>query len=547
MSNRIPGAIATVIPAAGLITGGFGVRKPVILGVGDIKVLVEDAKLVRGATAGGKDVLAETLYNVNSIVRVGNSPGSTDWDQTTHWVASVSDNSLSWESGSDIPGSSTISQYGVVLTGDSSALYNTFIPTNTGAWSTTNNYYVGGTVTITNPDSSNYGSAQTVTSYTGSTRQFVAGAFTYPINANDTILVSLEPDEPEANQEYYVTYYKKLDNFDLTEYTAEADIKAAHGDIELSNSTDTTTAPNKLTIGSLLALRNGAQSVIVGQLDYTSWGDRYSPTESEFNASLNTTLEALKNQLDYKFYVVPMSTNQSSINNVWNHCKIMSAPENKGERTCIVGMVRGTTVTTFKAAGTGYLSSRMILIAPSEARFTDLTEVALGGDILAAAFAGKRCFPTRISQTITGESLTGVTVETYYTPTQQRDLLGKGLAVLISTVGIPTILHDKSTNVSTADTEENAVVEIADYLKRQTRDTLWNIHKGLPIDNLLLGSMSATMARIFETEINSQNIVEYKDVVVRQSTAEPRLVQVNAKVKPAYPLTWIDIVMSFYV
>ena len=546
-SSRIPGAIATVVPAAGLITGGFGVRKPVILGVGDIKVLVEDEKITRGTIAGGKDVLQNTLYDTNSITRVGNSPGSSDWTQTTHWVASLADNSISWESGSDIPGSSTINQYGIVLTGDTSAPYNTIIPTNTGVWSTTNNYFVGGALTITNPDSSNYGTSKTITAYTGSTRQFVIQDFTYAINPNDTILVSLEPDEPEANQEYYVTYYKKLDSFDLTEYTAESDIKEAHGDIELSNSTDTTTAPNKLTIGALLALRNGAQSVIVGQLNYTSWGDRYNPTESEFNASLNMVLESLKEQIDYKSYVVPMATWTSSINNVWNHCKIMSAPENKGERTCIAGLVRGTTIAQFKSSGSGYLSSRMILIAPSEARFTDLVEVQMGGDVLAASYAGKRCFPTRISQTITGENLSGVTVETFYTPSQQRDLLGKGLAVLLPIAGIPTILHDKSTNVSTADTEENAVVEIADYLKRQTRETLWNIHKGLPIDALLLGSMTATMSRIFEVEINNQNIVEYKDVTAVQDASEPRLVRVNAKVKPAYPLVWIDITMSFYV
>lgn len=547
MSNRIPGAISTIIPSAGLITGGFGTRKSVILGVGDVKVLIGDEKVTRGSTAGGKDTLLYDIYDSSSIVRIGNSPGSSDWTQTTHWVVDMANNAISWESGADVPGSQTLTQYGTVETGDASAPYNTFTVTNTGAWSATNNYYVGGAVTITNPDSSNYGLSQTITSYTAATRTFVTGNWAGSITASDTVLVSLEPDEPASADEYYVSYYKTLDNFTLTEYTAEADIKAVHGDIEMSNSTDTTTAPNKLVIGALLALRNGAQSVLVGQLDNTDWGDKYSPTSSEFNASLNTILEDLKELIDYKFYVIPMTTTTSSINLVWNHCKQLSAPENKGERTCIAGMPRATTVSSFKAQAQAYNSSRMILLAPGECRFTDLSDVEMDGAIAAAAYAGKRCFPVRVSQTITGETLSNITIETIYTPSQQRDLLGAGIAVLLSKAGIVTILHDKSTQVATADSEENAVVELADYLKRQTRDTLWTIHKGAPIDATLPGAMAATMASIFEREITQTNLVEYKDISVQQDTAEPRLVKVNAKVKPVYPLTWIDITMQFYV
>lgn len=547
MSNRVPGAISNIIPAAGLITGGVSTRKPVILGFGDIKVLVENEKIIRGSIVGGKDVLSSTIYDSSSVVKVGNSPGASNWNQTSHWVVDIANNALSWESGMDIPGSSTISVYGTIQSGDTSAPYNTFTTTDTGSWSVANSYYVGGSVVVTNPDSSNYGLSQTIIGYTASTRTFVTGSWTYSINANDTVLITLEPDEPLAGDDYYVTYYKKLNNFTLTEYSAEADIKSAHGDITLSNSTDTTTAPNRLTIGALGALRNGAQSVIVGQLDYTNWGDKYSPTEGEFNVSLNILLESLREQLDYKYYVVPMTTRTSAINYVWNHCKILSAPENKGERTCISGVPTNTPVATIKASAIGYGSTRMIFVAPGKIRFDDIPTVPLDGDIAAAAYAGKRCFPTRVSQTITGETLAGITVDTLYTPSQQRELLGAGVAIILSKAGINTILHDKSTNTSTADSEENAIVELADYLKRQTRDTLWNIFKGAPIDKTLPGAMAATLASIFEREINNTNIVEYKDISVQQDAAEPRLVKVNAKIKPVYPLTWIDISMSFYV
>lgn len=545
MSNRIPGAISTVVSAAGLITAGNGVRKPVILGVGDVKALVTDEKVIRGTTAGGKDVLASTLFG-STVVRVGNSPGSSDWALTTNFIVDAGTNSIDWSPGADIPGSTPIVQYGIVS--DSSSLTTFFTVTNTGAWSAVDNYYVGATATITNPDSSNYGLSETVTVYTAATRAFTVGAgFPNPILVNDTILITLQPDEPASGQEYYVTYYKALDNFTLTEYTSESDIKAAHGDITLSNSTDTTTAPNKLTIGAFLSLRNGSESVIVGQLDNTSWGDKYNPTESEFNASLNVQLNELKNQIDFKLYVIPMTNFSTSISYVWNHCKLMSAPENKGERTCIAGLARGTSVATFSSTAQAYASTRLILVAPSELRFSDLITVPLAGDVAAAALSGLRVNTTRVSQAMTGQALTGISVETIYAPSQTRDLLGSGLLVLQSKAGVVSIVHDKSTNTSTPDTEENAIVELADYLKRITRETLYNVYKGAPITKLLPSAMGTTLAKLFEKEITNVNVVEYKDISIKQDTSDPRLVLVNAKVKPVYSLTFIDITLQFYV
>jgi hypothetical protein len=563
MSSRIPGAIANVVSAAGLITGGNGVRKPVILGVGDIKVLVTDEKVNRGTTAGTKDVLASTLYDSSSIVKIGNSPGSTDWTPTSQYVADTATNAVDWSPGPDIGGTTPITVYGTIVAAVPSDSTTTHIVVNNSAalFNTTTNYYAGASVVVTNPDSSNYGQSQTITaSVINNTTnlKFTLGVeFTQSLLVGATVLVTLTPDEPGSGQEYYITYYKKLNNFTLTEYTSEADIKKAFGDISLSSGSSN---PNKLTIGALLALRNGAQSVIVGQLDYSSWGSKLSPTESEYNASLNTQLEALKQWTNFKYYVVPMidfvgptastswpTNGQSCITSVWNHCKLLSAPENKGERTCIAGWSRGTTQPTFVALGPAYASSRLILVAPAETRFSDLSSVALNGSIAAAAYAGMRCFPARVSTTITGQALTGVSIETVYTPSQIRDLLGAGIAVLQSTAGVVNIVHDKTTNTATADTEEVSVIEVADYLKRQTRETLFNIYKGAPIDAVLPSAMGGTMAKIFEKEITNINIVSYKDISVVQDTSEPRLMVVNAKVKPIYPLVWIDITMSFYV
>jgi hypothetical protein len=549
MSNRIPGAIATVVSAAGLITAGNGVRKPVILGVGDVKALVTDEKVIRGNTPGTKDVLSNDLFDVNSVVKVGNSPGSTDWALTTQYVVDDANNAIDWSPGPDIAGTTPITVYGTIVAAVPSDSTASHIVVNNsgGQFNTLTNFYVGATVTVTNPDSSNYGLSETVTASVidnTTNLKFTLGvAFANPLLVGATILLTLQPDEPAAGQEYYVTYYKILNNFTLTEYTSESDIKANHGDILMSDGITT----NKLTIGAFLSLRNGSPSVIVGQLDNTTWTNKYTPLESEFNVSLNLQLTSLKNMVDFKLYVIPMTNFSSSINYVWNHCKLLSAPENKGERTCIAGLARGTTIPTFTSTASAYGSTRLILIAPSEIRFSDLTAVPLAGDVAAAAFSGLRVNTPRVSQAMTGQALTGISVETTYAPSQERDLLGAGLAVLVSKAGVVSILHDKSTDVSTPDTEENAIVEVADYLKRITRETLYTVYKGAPITKLLPSAMGTTLAKLFEKEITNVNVVEYKEISIQQDTNDPRLILVNAKVKPIYSLTFIDITLQFYI
>ena len=557
MSSRLPGSLAQISTNPLLTAGITSVRKPVVFGVGDTKVLIENERVIRSTTAGGADTLTNTIYGATdadklaSIVRVGNSPNSADYTKTSNYV--ITDGTVEWSPGNDV---------------------------------------------------------------------------TYPSSGYD---------EPAAGQEYYITYYKSIANFAITEYTSEGDIKSAHGNVifakysqyttvtAVSTGAPTTTfnwgvtgdsidAPvtdwsvtfysgpntgvtrtvstysngqfvtsisfpnsisvgdvvlishaspkvNMLTSGALLALRNGSQSVLVGQFTNTSWSDKIVPTSSQYSTALAAHLETLKSNVEFPYYLVPMlpdntttfaansDAQTSAINPTWDHCKLMSAPENKGERACIAGFLAATTADSFKSYGATYFSQRMVIIAPGDLGFSDVSTRTLNGSIGAAAWAGRWCSRTDY-RSMLRESLTGVIVKAnFYNAVQQRDLTAKGISFLSSDAGIVRVIASKTTDTSTADTEDVAVVAIADHVKKTVREDLDATFIGQPISQRLVGAIGGKMSSIFERLIIDQVIETYRadSITVRQSLTEPRLIEVTASIKPLYSLWWLDISMSFFV
>lgn len=628
-SNRLPGAISEVFVNQTLSAGTVATRKAIVLGVGDVKTLVLNEKHTRGSIAGGKDTITNTLYDSSAIVMVGNSPNSSNWTRTTHWIVDTINNSLSWESGADIPGNSTITQYGSVATGDSSSVFTVATPSN---WSAVSGYYVGGSITITNPDSSNYGVTKTISAYNGAGQFTVNPAFANNILVGATILMAIEPDEPAAGSDYYITYYKKLENTEITEYSSEGSVKVAYGDSVMSTSkqyapitavvssaifswgnTDTITSPqsnwtirftsgantglsrtvstysggqftvsvafpytitvgdvflienaitpvvNTLTEGALIALRNGASSVTVAPLANTSWGNKIAPTAAEYKTSLDTHLETLKGYNEVPYFMVPMLpdnattfTTNANVNTyvavpVWDHCKLMSTPENKGERTMIIGYLSGTAKTSFKSIAPTFFSTRAIVMAPGDIGTTSVAGHTVNGSLLAAAWTGRYCSKTDF-RSMLGESLSGITIEaSFYNTFDQRELRGTGNTFAIDSNGIVRVVASITTDTTSADTEDPAVVSIADYVKKSTREELGNTFINSPTNDRTMTAIKGKVNTIFSRMISEGVIETFKDVSVKQNLGEPRLIEVTGSVKPLYSIWYIDAGFSFYV
>ena len=545
MSDRLPGGITDVSVNPLLSAGTTSTRKPIILGVGDVKVLISNERIIRSTTVS--DSTTNTVYGSSStyqqanIIKIGNTKNSADYNKTTDYTINGSGD-IDWTAAATEPTSGseyfvtyykTISNFSITqYTAESSikaAHGDTYFsatkqfatatavasgaPTTTFSWGNSETIDTPTDWTIKFTSGLNTGLTRDVSTY--STGEFtVSPAFPNSITVDDIFLV--ENDSPTVNM---------------------------------------------LTAGSILALRNGAQSTMVAQLDNTAFTNTLAPSGSEYSTSLNTHLETLKSDIDLPYFLVPMlphnsvtfannaSAQTNAINPVWNHCKLMSAPENKGERSCIAGFLAGTALADFKAFGPAYFSTRFVAIAPGDLEFNDAAGQTLNGSIGAAAWAGKYCSKVDFTSLL-NEVLVGITIATnFYNPIQQRELTGKGIAFLISDAGITKVVASKTTDVTSADTEDPAVVSIADYLKKVTRETLTNTFVGKPMNDNLLGAISGKLSRLFEQAIYDEVISAYNpaSITVQQSSTEPRLIQVTGSVSPMYTNWFIDIGLEFYV
>lgn len=556
MSSRLPGVEASIILNPLLTSGITSVRKPVILGVGDVKVLISNEKFVRGNVLGGVDIPTNTIYGSSdaerlaNIIRIGNTPNSADYVKTTNYI--ITNGNIDWSPGPEVTYPS--SGYDEPATGQE--FYVTYYKSISNY--TLTEYMSEGDIKsaygdITFAEYNQYATVTAVASGTPTTTFSWANLESIDTPITDWSISFISG--PNTGVTRSVSSYTSPQFVVSVAFPNSVSI----GDIFLVKSA--TAKANMLTMGALAALRNGAQSVVVGQFDNTSWSDKLVPTEAQYSVAISTHLETLKARVDFPYYIVPMlpdnavtfvtnsNAQTSAINLVWNHCKLMSASENKGERTCVAGFLSGTTTDNFKSYAAAYFSQRMVIIAPSELGFSDLSTKTLNGSIGAAAWAGRFCSKTDY-RSMLQESLTSIIVKTnFYNAIQQRDLTAKGVSFLISDSGVVKVVASKTTDTSTADTEDVAVVAIADHLKKTTREELAGTFIGQPISSRLVGAIGGRMSSIFERLILEQVIETYKasSITVRQSLQEPRLIEVTASVKPLYSLWWINISMDFYV
>ena len=545
MSDRLPGAIADVAVNPLLSAGTTSTRKPIVLGVGDVKVLISNERIIRGVTDA--DSTTNTIYGSSSayqqanIISIGNTKNSADYTKTTDYTINGSGD-VDWTAAATEPTSGaeyfvtyykTISNFTIAeytAEGEIKAAHGSTYFSATKQFATTTEVASGSPTTTFS-----WANDEAIDTPTDWKIQFTSGlntGLTRDVSAYSTGEFTVSPAFPNS---------------------------VAVNDIFLIEN-DTPTV-NMLTAGSIVALRNGAQSIKVAQLDNTAFTNTLTPSGSEYGTALNTHLETLKSDVDIPYFLVPMLPNNSAtfvnnaaaqsnaINPVWNHCKLMSDPTNKGERSCVAGFLAGTDLADFKAFGPAYFSTRFIIIAPGDLEFTDAAGQTLNGSIGAAAWAGKYCSKTDFTSLL-NEGLVGVTIATnFYNPIQQRELTGKGISFLISDAGITKVVASKTTDVTSADTEDPAVVSIADYLKKVTRESLGNTFTGKPINDNFLGAVSGKISRLFEQAIYDEVISAYNpaSITVQQNASEPRLIQVTGSVSPQYTNWWIDINMEFFV
>ena len=367
---------------------------------------------------------------------------------------------------------------------------------------------------------------------------------------------------PDDGDYYYITYKRPVDSsqYEYKLYTDANELVAVHGE---------ETTDNEVSVAGVLALRNGAPAVGIIQLNTTS------TDPDDLYAAYEDTIPILE-QLDTSYcrFIVPTTcigdgttpSDPDIFSLFYDHISDMSNTYNRRWRALIRG-IRAQTGATNSAVrqdlvtlGTSYSGTqharRVIVVAPGEIYrvLRDPTtgvysSTLLGGWALAAAAAGRICSDYNPSTPLTRKQVVGISTDRIFSESDMNILAGTGSVTVFSYKGANLICrHGITTDKTNANTQEISVVEVEDFIKIQTIYVLEDSFIGTPIIEGLTDTVRVVIASLLEQLILQAIIADYDSgsITVTQDDNDPRIINVFFRVKPAYPLNWIDIRFQFY-
>ena len=376
------------------------------------------------------------------------------------------------------------------------------------------------------------------------------------------------PATPNDGEYYYITYKTPVTDsqYEYKLYTDANQLIAVHGE---------ETIANEVSIAGVLALRNGALGVGVIQLNISPRTPG-APTPAEYYVAYQATLPILE-QLDtpYCRYIVPCTcisdgtdlTDPDIFGLFYTHVNNMSSSFNRRWSMLIRGIRANTTVNSntdvkndLIALGSGYNglqgARRVIIVAPGEVYRVLLNTTTntyqstlVGGWALAAAAAGRICGYDNPAIPLTWKAIAGLTTDRIFSAADMNAIADLGNTSLFMYKGTNIICrHGMTTDHTNANTQEISVVEIEDYIKVQSIYVLEDSYIGSIITVGLTQAIRGSLSAFMEQLIRKQVIADYDSgsISVSQDSNDPRVINIFFRVKPSYPLNWIDIKFQFY-
>lgn len=259
---------------------------------------------------------------------------------------------------------------------------------------------------------------------------------------------------PTAGTAYYITYTytRPAGDYNVAKRFFTPD--SLFADIGFPSSA------NKLAVAASIAFDNGAPSVMVVQVNDTTFPS--SPTQSEFLAALNAAgLTSVATE------IVVLSTSLAVQVDLMNHVVNQNGPIEQHYRRGWFGMARGTAigdrdtadtfvyraVRTLQVAADSPGRGRLLLVAPASVSRSVTLEsgaietVNLDGTFAAVAVAARMTAFTSPSQTLLRKTVTGLRVEDFptFTKAERAVLAGNGVLVVTSDAGRLILLDPVTT------------------------------------------------------------------------------------------------------
>lgn len=333
-----------------------------------------------------------------------------------------------------------------------------------------------------------------------------------------------------------------------------ADIVATYGPDLLTVAPSDPTASqvaSPLSLAARIALENGAAQVMCLPTNPAEGVDfraqlkaAYAKLEANYSAQLLVPL-----LVDGSYDAHTSANVANLVADVKSHAETCAA--NGYGRVALVGLSRNyDNVVAHDTLATQVASKRVVLAYPNRmmvfnSAVNASTEVS--GYMLASAMAG-RLAKNAVNRGLTRQALTSFTgippvVEQAMTKPFKDNLSKSGVAVAETNQLLQLMVrHGTTTDRSSLLTGEISVVRIGDTLLQMVQtgmDASGLI--GEPITPEMTMTVKATLLGILEQAVSDGTIVAYTNLLVRQQSADPSVIEATVQYLPAVPLNYITI------
>ncbi|MDQ1041399.1 hypothetical protein QFZ75_007901 [Streptomyces sp. V3I8] len=308
-----------------------------------------------------------------------------------------------------------------------------------------------------------------------------------------------------------------------------------------------------LTLAAKIALENGAASVLCVPTN---------PAAGDYRVQLGTAYKKI--EVDYRAQIlVPLfvdgaydtSTGANMANllaDVKLHCETAAA-DGYGRIAFTGAPANFDNVVGHDAMAIQQASRRLVLVYPNRLlTFNSAVNASteIDGFYLAAAQAG-RLARNPVARGLTRQSLTSftglpATVAQAMTRTFRNNLSRAGVSVAeITQANQLVVRHGLSTNMQAVLTQEISLTRVGDTLLQMVQTGMENSGLiGEPINAEMTTNVKSALLGLLEQAVGDAVIVSYANVLVRQLSADPSIIEATFSYKPAIPMNYIVVKFS---
>ncbi len=359
----------------------------------------------------------------------------------------------------------------------------------------------------------------------------------------------------------FVTYeYTTADYFEPKRVTNFDDVQALYGEaLNLTEGAAHTSGYqhilSPLSLGAKVALENGATELVL-----CATAAPTGSTDSARSSSRRTNLKAAYEKtatLASVNVLVVLSTGIATadasgvLTDISGH--VDRAETEDYARFAVVGFDAAvTTAPDELISASGIKNKRMMLAFAGPGGMnmysgSTNSTFSVSHAYLAAGYAGKMA-SLPVQQSLTKQpifSFSGV-VGAPLTNSLKNQYAQGGVAVAeISRLNRLVVRHGRTTDSTNINTREAAVVRARDALVTLVSNGFADANLiGQPVDEDLVFAIKSMMQGYLETSVQTETIIAYSGLAVRQRPDDPSVVEIKFAYRPAYPLNYIAISFS---